>query len=155
MARRFGLATVRHELDDSLDEHTWILKEGRIRFVLKSLFFNSCLPATRFINTITLLDCAFLFFANFPLRISFSEMNFELPCEEQLWASSHPFAERTFLPNRNVTLFEAFQSLFGQPKPTPVPVQATKGNPFGLNPMDMFTLIHRKLHIFYSFEWTS
>lgn len=126
MARRFGLARVRHELDDSLDEHSWILKEGRIRFI----------------NTITLLDCAFLFFANFPMRISFSEMKFELPCEEHLWSSSHPFAEKNFTPNRNVTLFEAFQSLFGQLKGAPVPVQAMKGNPFGLNPIDMFTLIH-------------
>ncbi|KUJ14468.1 uncharacterized protein LY89DRAFT_736502 [Mollisia scopiformis] len=126
MARRFGLAKVRHELDDSIDEHSWVLKEGRIRFI----------------NTITLLDCAFLFFANFPMRISFSEMNFELPCEEQLWASSHPFAEKNFTANRNVTLFEAFQSLFGQIKPEHAPVQATKGNPFALNPMDMFTLIH-------------
>lgn len=77
------------------------------------------------------------------MRIAFQEMNFELPCEEVLWGSSHPFAEKTFTPNRNVTLFEAFQSLFGQPKAAPVAVvQATKGNPLGLNPMDMFTLIH-------------
>ncbi|KAE8444827.1 hypothetical protein EG329_014182 [Mollisiaceae sp. DMI_Dod_QoI] len=126
IARRFGLAKVRHELEDSLDEHLWILKEGRIRFV----------------NTITLLDCAFLFFANFPMRVSFSEMKFELPCEEQIWASSHPFAERNFTPNRNITLFEAFQSLFGQSKGAPVPVSTNKGNPFGLNPTDMFILIH-------------
>jgi len=69
-------------------------------------------------------------------------MRFELPCEEQLWASSHPVAEKSFTPNRNITLFDAFQSLFGQLKPSTPPVQATKGNPYGLNPMDMFTLIH-------------
>lgn len=89
------------------------------------------------------------------MRVSFSEMNFELPCEEQIWSSSHPFAEKSFIPNRNVTLFEAFQSLFGQVKHTalvPVPAQATKGNPFGLNPTDMFTLIHRMSILFYSFK---
>jgi hypothetical protein len=94
-------------------------------------------------NIMTLLDCAFSFFANFPCRLSVSEMKFDLPCEEQFFASCHPFAELNFTPSRRLTTYEAFQSLFG-PKPNSVPGQERKGNPLGLNPMDMFILIHRK-----------
>jgi hypothetical protein len=90
----------------------------------------------------TLLDCALCFFANFPCRLTVSEMRFDLPSEEHFYASRHPFAEPNFTPNRHLTAFEAYQSLFGYQKPPPSPIQERKGNPLGLNPMDMFILIH-------------
>ncbi|KAN0106146.1 putative C2H2 finger domain protein [Hyaloscypha variabilis] len=126
VARRIGLMKARHELDDSLDEELWIRRESQIRLM----------------NIITLLDCALAFFANFPCRLTVSEMRFDLPCEESIFSSSHPFAEPKFAPSRHLTTFEAFQSLFGQLKPTTVPNQGKKGNPLGLNPMDMFILVH-------------
>lgn len=88
----------------------------------------------------TLLDCAFSFFANIPCRLSISEMNYDLPCDDDIFSSPHPFAERSAALSRNITTMEAFQSLF---KPTP-PNQGQKGNPLDLNPMDMFVLIHRR-----------
>jgi hypothetical protein len=100
----------------------------------------------RLMNIITLFDCALAFFANFPCRLTVSEMRFDLPCEEGIFASSRPFAEPKFAPSRHLTTYEAFQSLFGQLKPTTVPNQGKKGNPLGLNPMDMFILVHSKPH---------
>jgi len=126
VARRIGLMKARHELDDSLDECLWINKESQIRLM----------------NIITLLDCALSFFANFPCRLTVSEMRFDLPCEETLFSSSHPFSEPKFTPSRHLTTYEAFQSLFGQVKPTTISNQGKKGNPLGLNPMDMFILVH-------------
>jgi hypothetical protein len=62
---------------------------------------------------ITLLDCTFSFFANFP--------------------------------SRDLTTYDAFQSLFGERKcPTIPPNPENKGNSLYFNPMDMFILIHRK-----------
>jgi hypothetical protein len=103
------------------------------------------LTMNRLMNIITLFDCALAFFANFPCRLMVSEMRFDLPCEESIYSSSHPFAEPKFTPSRQLTTFDAFQSLFGQLKPTPVPNQGRKGNPLGLNPMDMFIVVHSKL----------
>ena len=94
----------------------------------------------------TLLDCAFSFFANFPCRITLSEMKFDLPCEEIFFSSAHPFSERNFTFSRRITVNEAFRSLF-PPKTTvtnPLSNQSQKTNPLGLNPMDMFILIHSK-----------
>ncbi|KAH7134459.1 fungal-specific transcription factor domain-containing protein [Dactylonectria estremocensis] len=123
VARRLGLTKARHQLDDIVDESLWIQTESRIRLI----------------NIMTLLDCAFSFFANFPCRLSMSEMKFDLPCEESLFASPHPFAERNVTLGRSITTVEAFQSLF---KPSLGSFQGTKSNPLGLNPMDMFILIH-------------
>jgi hypothetical protein len=91
----------------------------------------------------TLLDSAFSFFANYPCRLTISEMKFDLPSEEFLFTSTHPFTDPKFTPSRQLTVYEAFQSLFGQQKVAVVPNQGKKGNPLGLNPMDMFILIHR------------
>ena len=104
--------------------------------------YSNIIPSL--MNIMTLLDCAFSFFANFPCRLSVSEMKFDLPCEEQIFASCHPFAELNFTPSRRLTTYEAFQSMFG-PKANLVPGQERKSNPLGLNPMDMFILIHRTL----------
>jgi len=117
---------------------------GNIAHPLKHFLL---LISARLMNIITLLDCALCFFANFPCRLTVSEMKFDLPCEEQLFASSTPFSEPKFNPSRHITTYEAFQSLFGQLKPTTVPNQGKKGNPLGLNPMDMFILIHCKIYL--------
>ncbi|KAH6715829.1 putative C2H2 finger domain protein [Leptodontidium sp. MPI-SDFR-AT-0119] len=123
VARRLGLTKARHEYEESQDEILWLQQESRIRLI----------------NIMTLLDCAFSFFANFPCRLSLSEMKFDLPSEESFFSSLHPFSERGFTLRRNLTTVEAFQSLF---KPSQASGQGTKGNPLGLNPMDMFILIH-------------
>jgi hypothetical protein len=91
----------------------------------------------------TLLDCAFSFFANFPCRFTISEMRFDLQSEEHFFASRHPFTEPNFIPSRHLTAFEAHQSLFGYQKYTTAPAQGPKGNPLGFTPMDMFIFIHR------------
>ena len=91
----------------------------------------------------TLLDCTFSFFTNFPCRLTVSEMKFELPCEEIFFSSPHPFSERSFTFSRRVTVCEAYQSLFPQQKSTSSTSDLDKkSNPLGLNPMDMFILIH-------------
>jgi hypothetical protein len=89
----------------------------------------------------TLLDCAFSFFANFPSRLTVTEMKFDLPCEDFLYSSNSPFSEPKFKASRHLTTYEAFKSLFGQDKA--VPSNQWKKNPLGLNTMDMFILIHR------------
>jgi hypothetical protein len=92
----------------------------------------------------TLLDCAFSFFSNFPCRLTITEMKFDLPCEDLLFASNNPFSEPTFKASRRLTTYEAYKSLFLQDKTSPPTSQSKKANPLGLNPMDMFILIHRK-----------
>ncbi|KAI9050618.1 hypothetical protein LZ554_005777 [Drepanopeziza brunnea f. sp. 'monogermtubi'] len=122
VARRLGLMKARHEMDDGQDEQMWILRETRVRMI----------------NTMTLFDCAFCFFVNFPCRISVSEMEFDLPCEESFFTSKHPFSEPGFTFSRNITTIAAFQSLF---KPSEIS-QGPSRNPYNLNPHDMFILIH-------------
>ena len=95
----------------------------------------------------TLLDCAFSFFANFPCRLTVSEMRFDLPCEEIFFSSPHPFSEQSFTFSRRITVHEAFQSLFPQKSTTPTSYPGKKSNPLGLNPMDMFILIHSTFKI--------
>jgi hypothetical protein len=90
----------------------------------------------------TLLDCAFAFFSNFPCRLSVTEMKFDLVCEESFFASSHPFSEPMFKPSRHLTTYEAFKSLFCQEQ-SQAAEDKKKVNPLGLSLVDMFTLIHR------------
>lgn len=95
----------------------------------------------------SLLDCGFCFFTNFPCRLSTSEMKFDLPCDESLFAARHPFMEPNFTASRRLTTYEAFQSLFGYHE-SPAPQKdrednGIKSNPLNLNAMDMFILIHR------------
>jgi hypothetical protein len=94
-----------------------------------------------------LFDCGNSFFANFPCRLTVSELKFDLPCEESLFAATHPFLEPHFNASRNFTTYEAFRSLFGQHKPLNTSAgtgeNGFKANPFNLNPLDMFVLIHR------------
>ncbi|KAG0646832.1 15-hydroxyprostaglandin dehydrogenase [Hyphodiscus hymeniophilus] len=126
VARRLGLTKARHELDDSVDESLWIRKESQIRLI----------------STMTLLDCAFSFFANFPCRLTISELRFDLPCEEIYFSSPHPFSEQSFTFSRRITLNEAFYSLFPAKSASRSSNPVKKSNPLGLNPMDMFILIH-------------
>lgn len=88
----------------------------------------------------TLLDSAFVFFSNFPSRLSVNEMKFDLQSDEALFASPHPFSEPTFLFSRQLTLYQVFRSIFSQDKLQPA--DGTDINPLGLNVVDMFSLIH-------------
>lgn len=89
----------------------------------------------------TLLDVAFVFFSNYPTRLTIAELRFDLHSEEAIFASAHPFSEPTFKLSRNLTVYEAFRSLFTKDK-----IQSQDGtiaNPLGLGVVDMFTLVHR------------
>ncbi|RDL41769.1 uncharacterized protein BP5553_01748 [Venustampulla echinocandica] len=126
VARRIGLTKARHDLEDSLDERLWIQNEERIRLM----------------NVMTLLDCAFCFFANFPCRLTNQERAFDLPSEEHIFGSSRPFSEPNFVSSRHLTVFEAYQSLFTRHYSQPTQDQEREINPLALNLMDMFVLIH-------------
>lgn len=82
---------------------------------------------------ISLLDCAFFFFQNYPCRLTHTEMECDLPCDELLFFSEHPFAETNFRFSRGFTLSEAFKNLFDE---------APESNPMDLTALDMFILIH-------------
>jgi hypothetical protein len=117
----------------------WRVEYGK----LQSRFFvelRNNLPFARLANMITVLDCTFSFCANFPCRLTVSERKFDLPSDELLFSSAHPFSEPRFIPSRLFTAFEAFQSLFDPP--THLPNQ--RNIAFRPNAMDMFILIHRK-----------
>lgn len=61
------------------------------------------------------------------------EMECDLPCEDSIFNSEHPFAQPNFRFNRELTVAEAFQSLFAEVPPA-VPNYTV---------FDMFILIHR------------
>jgi len=108
-------------------------------------FSSSCwtqayLTFERLMCIISLLDCAFSFFANYPCRLTLSDLG-ELPCEDVFFRSAHPFSVPNFTASRHITVYEAFQSLLGQHIP-PTSNPESKVNPLGLNPLDMFILIH-------------
>ncbi|KAL3426633.1 transcription factor [Phlyctema vagabunda] len=124
LARKLGLTRAKHDFGDSIDEHSWVEKESQIRTI----------------NTMVLIDCAFSFFVNFPCRIALSEMQFDLPCDEATFASTHPFLEKDFSASRHVTILEAFQSLFD--KKTTLSSQQALSESVRLTVLDMFILIH-------------
>lgn len=95
------------------------------------------------INIISLLDCAFFFYQNYPCRLTHSEMECELPCEESLFQSGHPFAEPGFRFTRNLTLYETFQNLF-EPTSNDSPQRTPGSGQMDLTVLDMFILIHGK-----------
>jgi hypothetical protein len=103
----------------------------------------------------TLLDCAFSFFKNFPCRLTLAEMKFDLPCDESLFAAHHPFLQPNFQCSRHVTVLEAFRSLFTdqyrqqeitisshRPQPKPSSPDTSTSNPLCLNALDMVILVH-------------
>ena len=98
---------------------------------------------------IALIDSAFSFFQNYPCRLTHVEMDCDLPCEEIVFDSVLPFSEPNFRSPRNLTVSEAFQSLFEEcpenslHSPPPSFPQNNVGNPLGFTVFDMFLLIHR------------
>ncbi|GAM85118.1 hypothetical protein ANO11243_031220 [Dothideomycetidae sp. 11243] len=118
VARSLGLPKARHLPEDRLHQDLWIQRECQIRTM----------------NIIHSIDCAFLFFHNFPCRMSFAEMECDLPCDELLFSSPTPFAEPGFQLVRGLTLRQGFESLF---KTSP---SLKPGEHFRV--LDMFLLIH-------------
>lgn len=112
---------------------------------------------------IRLLDCAFLFFSNYPCRLALSELHSDLPCEESIFSSEHPFAEENFRFSRGLMASEAFDMLFqrhNNESPSQLPSSNsyqswTPGASVGrigifnqiVTPMDLFLLIHRKQNL--------
>lgn len=94
-------------------------------------------------NLICLMDTAFSFFQNYPCRLAHIEIECDLPCEELIFHSTHPFAEPNFHFTRNLTVSEAFQSLFEEHPSSHFPPSKHSGNPLGFTVFDMFILIHR------------
>lgn len=99
-------------------------------------------------NLLALMDSAFSFFQNYPCRLAHIEMNCDLPCEESIFNSAHPFTEPNFRFTRHFTISEAFQSLFDEyPEDSSHPSSASSfpkydDNPMGFTVFDMFLLIH-------------
>ena len=100
-------------------------------------------------NLICLMNSAFSFFQNYPCRLAHIEIDCDLPCEEFIFNSAHPFAEANFHFTRNLTVSEAFQSLFEEHpedrsrSSSHFSSPKHNGNPLGFTVFDMFILIHR------------
>jgi hypothetical protein len=93
------------------------------------------LTSYRTINIIALVDCAFSFYSNFPCRLTPAELECDMPCEDSIFGSKHPFAHPNFRFTRETTVYEAFRYLF----------QNEEGaSSMGFTVTDMFFLIHRK-----------
>jgi hypothetical protein len=76
-------------------------------------------------------------------------MECEFPCDESIFNSAHPFAEPNFRFTRDITISEAFQSLFEEyPKQESsegyFPVSAYESTRMSLRVFDMWILIHSK-----------
>ncbi|EXV05247.1 Zn(2)-Cys(6) zinc finger domain protein [Metarhizium robertsii] len=91
---------------DRISEELWIRKETQVRTIIM----------------IRLLDCAFLFFSNYPCKLAFSELEHDLPCENAVFNAKHPFAEENFRFRRGSTTAEAFEELFRE-QSNPPPAQ--------------------------------
>ena len=104
------------------------------------LLLISDLTACSTINIISLLDCAFFFYQNYPCRLTHAELECELPCEEALFRSPHPFQDPKFRFSREITNYQAFQHMFESPQDGP---QAAPPSPkIHLTVLDMFIVIH-------------
>ncbi|KAL4977945.1 hypothetical protein BDW66DRAFT_165338 [Aspergillus desertorum] len=127
VARRVGLLRYLHTPEDGIDERIWIQNECRIRTM----------------SVISLLDCAFSFYQNYPCRLSHTELQWEFPCYGSVFASEHPFAAPNFQVSRRITIGDAFSGLFeeagGHDTPSPPP---SSGALASLTVLDMFVLIH-------------
>ncbi|KAL3460587.1 hypothetical protein BJX64DRAFT_262575 [Aspergillus heterothallicus] len=126
VARRIGLLQYQHTPEDGIDETLWIQNECRIRNM----------------NSISLLDCAFSFYQNYPCRLSHTELQWDFPCEESIFAAEHPFAEPGFQVSRGLTLGEAFSSLFEESSGTGSQPPSVPNTITNLAVVDMFVLIH-------------
>ncbi|KAL1983961.1 hypothetical protein VTN96DRAFT_9735 [Rasamsonia emersonii] len=124
IARSMGLTGCRHLPEDRIHESLWIQKESRIRTI----------------NIILLLDCAFSFYQNYPCRLTPSEMECDLPCENAFFNSEHPFAQPNFRFSRETTVYDAFQFLFAEDQPINQSSNGASNVKFTV--LDMFILIH-------------
>ena len=97
---------------------------------------------------ISLLDCAFVFYQNYPCRLSHTEMESDFPSAEAVFASGHPFQERKFQLKREFNISDTFQNLFhehGSQASSPSDLSMSSVNVLsGLTFLDMFILIHSK-----------
>ncbi|KAJ5484844.1 hypothetical protein N7539_004832 [Penicillium diatomitis] len=126
VARRLKLVRIRHALDgEEYDEQLWIQRECRIRTI----------------SLMSLLDCAFFFYQNYPCRLTHRELESELPCEEALFRSPHPFQDPNFRFSRDLSIFEAFQHMFESP-PQGSPAPSASSTRLQLTILDMFIVIH-------------
>ncbi|KAF4463228.1 Peptidase S33 tripeptidyl aminopeptidase-lik [Fusarium albosuccineum] len=96
IVRKFELTQVRHLPQDRISEELWIRKETQVRTTAM----------------IRLLDCAFLFYSNYPCRLGFTELGSDLPCDNSVFNTKHPFAEENFSFRRGSTTADAFEELF-------------------------------------------
>lgn len=71
-------------------------------------------------------------------------MECELPCEESLFQSDHPFAEPNFRFTRSLTTYETFQKLFDSSASDSLRRGPETGQT-DLTVLDMFILIHSML----------
>lgn len=119
---------------------------GRIPVCLCSCSSNS--GSTMAI--ISLLDCAFVFYQNYPCRLSHTEMEADFPSAEAVFASDHPFQEPKFLLTREFNISDTFQNLFhehGTQASSPTDPSASSTNMLaGLTVLDMFMIIHSESH---------
>ena len=106
---------------------------------------------------IALIDSAFSFFQNYPCRLTHVEMDCDLPCEEIVFNSVHPFSKPNFRFSRNITVSEALRGLFEEcPEDPPnSPVTSVPQNDtsnLGFTVFDMFLLIHRMHTLSYTYS---
>ena len=127
IARSFKLPMSQHPLfvaiPDELSFAKWVRNETRIRQM----------------NIMLALDAAMAIFNNVPPRISFSELDLQLPCDMMYYevASFSELTSRSIFPQGRPKLVDAFQNLFVAP--------AELANAYGfmkLNCWDMLLLIH-------------
>jgi hypothetical protein len=134
----------RHMPHDRTDEYSWIQKECRIRYVYgHSLFvFNDLQRACSTMNIISLLDCAFSFYSNYPCRISHTEVEWDLPCQEAIFDSQHPFVEPNFRFSRDIPISKAFENLFDNTANEDGSQVHVPDHIADMTVLDMFILIH-------------
>ncbi|KKZ59903.1 hypothetical protein EMCG_05289 [[Emmonsia] crescens] len=127
VARQMQLTRCRHGLEDQMSEYLWLQKECRIRTMV----------------VISMIDSALPFYQNYPSRLTNIELQCDLPCQESQFAARHPFLEPDFRLSREMTVYQAFQSLFVENEPVR-PLFVHRGtNTLDLGIIDMFLLIHR------------
>lgn len=92
------------------------------------------------------LDCAFLFYQNYPCRLTFTELGFDLPCEESLFDSRNPFAEANFRFSREMTFQMAFEAILSADAAHMTATESSSAFPssnwLGVTALDMFALMH-------------
>ena len=72
-------------------------------------------------NMIRSLDCAFIFYSNYPCRLTLTELDVDVPCEGHIFNSEHPFTEDDFCFSRKATVADFFQELLTEHVPCLIP----------------------------------